>query len=98
LLDIEDDIVTIEAIGCQTQIMETIIDKGAHYVIGIKANQKILLEETENAFNKIDIKDFDNQVDAIGRRVHTRICKVIHHLETFIPQAAKFKNAKATVN
>jgi predicted transposase YbfD/YdcC len=97
LLDIEDDIVTIDAIGCQTQIIETIIDKGAHYVIGIKANQKILLEETENAFNKIDIKDIDNQVDATGGRVHTRICKVIHHLETFIPQAAKFKNAKSVI-
>jgi predicted transposase YbfD/YdcC len=97
LLDIADDIVTIDAIGCHTQIIETIVEKNAHYVVGIKANQKTLLEETENAFNKIDIKDVDNQVDAVNGNINKRLCKVIHHLETFIPQAEKFKNAKTVI-
>lgn len=97
LLEIEDDIITLDAIGCHTEIIETIVDKGGHYVVGIKSNQKTLLEETQHAFDKINIKDIDNQLDATGGRVNTRICKVIHQLETFIPQAQKFKNAQSVI-
>jgi predicted transposase YbfD/YdcC len=97
LLDIEGDIVTIDAIACHTGIVETIVDKGGHYVVAIKANQRELLEETKNAFNKINVQDTNYQTDGVGGRVNQRVCKVIHNLETYVWESKRFKNAKSVV-
>ena len=58
-MDIKDDIITIDAIGCQTTIVEKIVAQQGHYVIAVKENQKELYDEIDNAFNKIDIADTD---------------------------------------
>jgi predicted transposase YbfD/YdcC len=42
VLDIEDCIITIDAMGCQTKISETIIANIADYILAIKENQKEL--------------------------------------------------------
>ena len=97
LLDIKDDIITIDAIGCQTRIIDQIIEQEGHYTIAVKENQKELYAEIENAFHKIDVQDVDVQTDADSGRVCTRKCSVIHHLDTFVPEALRFKNAKAVI-
>jgi predicted transposase YbfD/YdcC len=97
LLDIKDDIITIDSIGCQTAICEQIIDQEGHYCIGVKENQKELYSEIENAFNKITVQDTHTQTDADSGRVHTIKCSVIHHLDTYIPEAARFKAAKSVI-
>lgn len=38
VLELEGCIVTIDAMGCQKEIVTTIIDKGADYVLGLKGN------------------------------------------------------------
>jgi predicted transposase YbfD/YdcC len=50
LLDLEDTIVTIDAIGCQTQIAEAIISQDADYILALKTNQERLFEDTVTAF------------------------------------------------
>jgi len=40
LLEIEGATKTIDAMGCQTAIVENIIDAGADYVLAVKENQK----------------------------------------------------------
>jgi predicted transposase YbfD/YdcC len=45
LLDLEGCIVTIDAIGCQTEIVEAIRGQGADYVLTLKANQGTLYED-----------------------------------------------------
>ena len=45
MLDLAGSIVTIDAMGCQTKIVEKIVDKDANYVIGLKGNQGQLNEE-----------------------------------------------------
>ncbi len=40
LLAIKGCIVTIDAMGCQTEIAESIIKKGADYILAVKQNQK----------------------------------------------------------
>jgi predicted transposase YbfD/YdcC len=50
LLDIRDSIVTIDGIGCQTDIVNTILAQGADYVIAVKANQGTLFEDVQAAF------------------------------------------------
>lgn len=52
LLDLKDAVVTIDAIGCQKKIAETIIDQGAHYVLQLKGNQNSLHDEATEMFDK----------------------------------------------
>ncbi len=44
-IDCKDSIITIDAIGCQQEIVGKIRDKQAHYVIALKANQGGLYEQ-----------------------------------------------------
>jgi predicted transposase YbfD/YdcC len=39
LLSIRGCLVSIDAMGCQTEIAQTIIEQGADYVLALKANQ-----------------------------------------------------------
>ena len=49
-LNIKDHIITIDAMGTQTEIAKQIIDKGADYVLGLKGNQGILHEDVRLYF------------------------------------------------
>ena len=51
LIDIEGAIVTIDAIGTQEVIVNKIVDKGGHYVLKVKKNQKELLRQIKSQFS-----------------------------------------------
>lgn len=44
-LDLEGAVVTIDAIGCQKEIVELLIEKGADFVLSVKDNQEILHDD-----------------------------------------------------
>ncbi len=50
-LNIKGAIITIDAIGCQTEITKCIREKNANYVIGLKANQPNLHQEAIEYFD-----------------------------------------------
>jgi predicted transposase YbfD/YdcC len=50
IIDVSGSIVTIDAIGCQHEIVEKIIDEKADYVIGLKKNQLTLYEAVNDHF------------------------------------------------
>lgn len=50
LLELEGSLVTIDAMGTQTAIAQTIIDKGADYLLAVKGNQKMLYRALRQAF------------------------------------------------
>lgn len=52
LLDLEDKVVTIDAIACQYTIVEQIIDQKADYVIALKANQNEVFGQVKDHFDK----------------------------------------------
>lgn len=58
LLDLEDCIVTIDAMGCQTLIAETILDQQADYVLALKQNQGGLYSDVTLAFEQALAHDF----------------------------------------
>ncbi len=62
ILDLEGCIVTIDAIGCQTEIVKHITEKRADYVISLKGNQGTLHHE---------VKDYLDWAERIG---FTEIC------------------------
>ena len=50
LLDITGCLVTIDAIGTQTEIAETIVERGGDYLLPVKENQGQLYEDMEKLF------------------------------------------------
>jgi predicted transposase YbfD/YdcC len=52
MLDISGCIITIDAMGTQTEIAKTIIESGADYVLALKENQKTLHDNVELYFKE----------------------------------------------
>jgi predicted transposase YbfD/YdcC len=50
IVDVSGATVTLDAMGCQTDIAEKIVEKGADYCLVVKGNQKSLYEEVEVYF------------------------------------------------
>jgi len=62
LLELKGCIVTIDAMGCQRDIAEQIINQGGDYSLGLKGNQGALHEATEDFFKtaqEVDFKDVE---------------------------------------
>ena len=53
VLSLSGCIVTIDAMGCQRAIAETITDQGADYVLALKGNQGELRADTEALFGRV---------------------------------------------
>src|SRR5215475_4949593 len=47
LLDLQDKIVTIDAMGCQTELAQAIVEGGGEYVLAVKGNQPTLHAEVQ---------------------------------------------------
>jgi predicted transposase YbfD/YdcC len=52
ILDLGGCIVTIDAMGCQREIVKKIVEKDADYVIAVKKNQPTLYEQTKQLFKQ----------------------------------------------
>lgn len=63
VLALEDAVVTIDAMGCQTETAGQLVDRGADYVLALKANQPTLHELVRHQF------DGGHAPDAIHRTV-----------------------------
>ncbi len=49
-MDITDAVVSIDVMGCQTDVAQQVITQKGHYLLALKGNQESLLEEVECAF------------------------------------------------
>lgn len=80
-LAIQGSIVTIDAMGCQKKIAETIIDRDAHYVLSLKENQADLLEQVVDEFRFSSVEQFETDIDFGHGRIETRKCSVISNFD-----------------
>jgi predicted transposase YbfD/YdcC len=85
MLAVEGAIVTIDAMGCQRDIAQKIIDKKADYVLALKGNQGLLREDVEVFVAEQKAASFQNTtisrdetVDGDHGRIETRTTTVIH--------------------
>jgi predicted transposase YbfD/YdcC len=79
LLNIADSIITIDAMGTQTEIAQKIIDKKADYVLALKANHPTLYSQVEKWFKEAAAQDFksvdvsyDKQINSGHHRTENR--------------------------
>ena len=87
LLAIEGAVVTIDAMGCQRDIAQTIIDKKADYILALKGNQGTLRDDVEVFANEQKAAGFantpvsqDTTVDGDHGRIETRTVTVFHDI------------------
>jgi predicted transposase YbfD/YdcC len=85
LMAIEGAVVTIDAIGCQRDIAQTILDQKADYVLALKGNQGTLREDVERFVAEQTSHGFkhaassqDETVDGDHGRIETRNTTVLH--------------------
>lgn len=70
LLDLKGCIVTIDAIGCQKEIAQQIVDQGADYLLAVKSNQEHLYEDMELFFRLSQENDFAKVQHTYARTVN----------------------------
>ena len=81
ILEISGCIVTIDAMGCQTEIGQAIVERRADYVLAVKGNQVTLLEDLREYFEWALLDKFqqtryttNETVDGDHGRIEVRRC------------------------
>jgi predicted transposase YbfD/YdcC len=96
VLSIEGAIVTIDAMGCQTDIAEKIITKKANYILAVKDNQKQLHQDIKDEFKFSKAIKTSTDLDLGHGRIETRTCSVITDFK-FIQQNNKWAKLHSIV-
>jgi len=86
ILDIEDCLVTIDAMGCQTEIAQKILDGDGDYVLALKCNQgnshdavdHLFKWEIKNKFKGVQHSKFSKVEKAHGRLETRRVFSIGH--------------------
>lgn len=100
VLDVEGATITIDAMGCQSKIVEKIIDKGANYLIGLKGNQGNLNDDVRLLFEKKPKKTLfltDEEVDKGHGRLETRRCTVTEEVNWLKEQHPQWKGLRSVI-
>ncbi len=94
LLELQGCIVTIDAMGCQTEIASQIITQEADYVLSLKGNQGTLYEEVAEYFawaEKINFKDLEydycRTLEKDHGRIEERRCWITEDTDWFTEKA-----------
>jgi predicted transposase YbfD/YdcC len=103
MLAIEGAIVTIDAMGCQRDIAQKILDKKADHVLALRGNQGSLREEVEVFVAGQEVMGFrhcaisqDRTIDGDHDRIETRMTTVIHDVE-WLQERHDWPGVKAVV-
>jgi predicted transposase YbfD/YdcC len=101
LLDLEGALVTIDAMGCQKEIAEQIIEQGGDYILAVKENQPTLYAEIERldaaalASEYAGVSSCGAQEQSHGRE-EFRACWVLIELEE-LRERAKWPGLQSVV-
>lgn len=101
-LDIEGAIITIDAMHCQKETAEKVIENGGDYVLQLKANQGKFYEDVYAMFDKkyMDITDRNCEyemyttIEKNHGRIEKRTCYVLNEIEFFTDYLAQWKGLK----
>jgi predicted transposase YbfD/YdcC len=76
-LDITGATVTIDAMGCQTDIAEQIVAGGGNYLLAVKKNQGGLFEEVSEGFKYFPEDDLSKTCEYNHGRHEVRHCRIL---------------------
>ena len=103
ILDLEGCIVTIDAMGCQKEIVKEIVQKRADYVISLKGNQGALHQEIKDYLDWAERSEFKDTKyeyhETLGKdhgRIETRRCWITQEID-WLEQKADWQSLKSVV-
>ena len=94
---IEGNIITIDAMGTQTNIANKIIENKADYILAVKENQKTLLNEIKDEFRFSKNIETDTNIDIGHGRIETRKCSVISKFQFIENKDNKWNGLKQII-
>lgn len=104
MLSIEKSLVTIDAMGCQKKIAESILGKEADYLLAVKENQPGLYEAINQVFFKSKQTAFDKnfvkyaeQTNTGHGRIETRRCWVCDNMSAVLLDTSEWTGLKSIV-
>jgi len=81
-LFIEGAVITIDAMGCQTEIAKKIVKGNADYILAVKGNQGVLGDDLQEAFKHGKADDeYTSKPELSHGRIETRTTRVITDLD-----------------
>jgi predicted transposase YbfD/YdcC len=106
VLDVEGCVVTIDAMGCQTEIAEKIISQQADYMLAVKGNQGTLAEDIADVFAGFEqahwqgvAHDYHKTVNKDYDRLEIRECWLVSQPDylTYLRRYADWKDLRSLV-
>jgi predicted transposase YbfD/YdcC len=106
VLELTGCIVTIDAIGCQTEIATAIVQRNADYLLAVKENQKQLYQDVQDLFagcqeaNFRDVPhDYAKRINKGHGRIEIRECWTVSDPEflDYLRQRGVWKNLQTVV-
>ena len=102
ILDIEGKVLTMDAMHCQKETVEKIIDNKGDYVVQLKANQGTFHEEVYAMFDDKYIDEADKEceyeiystMEKSHGRIEKRSCYVLNEIAFFTNYIAEWKGLK----
>jgi predicted transposase YbfD/YdcC len=98
LLELKGCIVTIDAMGCQKEIVSKISEKEADYVIAVKKNQRTLYDNIKNTFtqaitnpNDFELSSYNTEEFGHGRE-EIRKYSMLTNVNQLVDPEEKWKN------
>ena len=95
-LELAGTVVTVDAMGCQREIANCIVEKRADYVLAVKENQGNLLAEIKDSFQMLAADAAIEEVDCGHGRVEKRKCSVIADL-SLVEKATEWASLQGLV-
>ncbi|MCC6472699.1 MAG: ISAs1 family transposase [Burkholderiales bacterium] len=102
-LALKGAIVTIDAMGCQTEIAQTIVARGGDYLLSVKDNQPKLHEAIQEYFAIAEAEGFRHLQPEVSEtlnkghgRLETRRCTVLA-APAYLEELARWKDVRALV-
>lgn len=85
VLDLEGSTVSIDAIGCQVEVAEKILDAKADYLLALKKNQGTLYKQVSDEFTWKSAKLFNETWEYDHGRYEIRTCWTVSAKEVLTP-------------
>lgn len=106
-LELKGAIVTLDAVGCQTKIVNQIVNQKADYLITLKKNQSGLYKRVDDLFQialsqeKIDLNSLNSSNYTVFESAHGRTEKrhyhVLNNVSKIVDEKQKWSNLNALV-
>ncbi len=76
-INIEGQVISIDAMGCQTEVASRIVDDGGDYILAVKLNQGDLHEEVQETFAHIPLDQKAVEYEKDHGRIESRTCSIV---------------------